>query len=151
MNAYVLLYQCGYLTLADELRYGIDLKIPNFEIRCSLAALQKTKIFVSNANSTKVKITYTSNVNYLKELFNLIINASDYLKFRYDNEALVVQAIAIFLLAKEYFVLVEDVNAKGRRDLRIDFDNNKTLIFEFKFNKKNSSTETRQKTIINVK
>ena len=50
------------------------------------------------------------------------------------------QAIAIFLLAQGYFVLLEDLSAKGRCDLRIDFDNNKTLVFEFKFNKKGSNT-----------
>ena len=44
------------------------------------------------------------------------------------------------MLSQGYFVLLEDLSAKGRCDLRIDFDNNKTLVFEFKFNKKGSNT-----------
>ena len=101
MNPYVLLYQCGYLTLADELRCGIDLKIPNFKIRHSFAILQKTKIFARN--TVIAKITYTSDVTYLKELFNLIIDASDYLKFRYDNEALVVLSYSYLLVSSRLF------------------------------------------------
>ena len=61
------------------------------------------------------------------------------------------QAIAIFLLAQGYFVLLEDPNVKGRCDLRIDFDNNKTLVFEFKFNKKASDDELLDNAITQIK
>ncbi len=55
------------------------------------------------------------------------------------------------MLAQGYFVLLEDLSAKGRCDLRIDFDNNKTLVFEFKFNKKASDDELLDNAITQIK
>ena len=142
MDSRVLLYQCGYITLAKAFKgSNILCKLPNFELKSALASLQNSYLFKNNELediSCKYSISYDLSAQQIHALLSQVLLAINYHHFKYNNESSVVLVLLGYFLGEKINAYSEDANSNGRRDLRIDFDNNKTFVFEFKFNKKGS-------------
>ena len=140
MRDEVLLYQCGYITLAKAFEGDrVFCKVANFELKSALASLNNSYLFQeSKLNDITYSISYDLSAKQIHTLLSQILLAIDYHHFKYNNESSVVIMLLGYFLGEKLNAYSEDSNTKGRRDLRIDLDNNKTLIFEFKFNKKDS-------------
>ena len=140
MDSRVLLYQCGYITLAKAFKgSNILCKLPNFELKSALASLNNSYLFQENKlNDIEYSISYDLSAQQIHALLSQVLLAINYHHFKYNNESSVVLVLLGYFLGEKINAYCEDANSNGRRDLRIDFDNNKTFVFEFKFNKKGS-------------
>ncbi len=136
MNQNVLMCQTGYLTLHSQIpnRMGIQLAIPNNEIRRSLSSLLATKIFKNTLilDENETKFFSNCSIDEMVNKFNLLLNTISYERYPITNESTFKMCLHISFLASSQPILVEQENSKGRADIILNYENRR-IVLELKY------------------
>ena len=144
MDVNVLLYQTGYLTFDKNVNESyFYLKIPNLEIKQSLADLYFTTMYDGDKVTPDLDSkfsTYETTKDFV-DLFNRILNAIDYEHYPLTQESAVTNSL--FMFFSGYGLTHTNVNvhsSKGRADLIID-DEKRRIVCELKYAKDTDNAE----------
>ena len=143
MHEAVLLYQSGYLTLAEAIDYAnpfykVKLKLPNYEIQSSIEALYYSLIYKDKYYDLETNIfNFSMSQDELLLILNKIYNCVDHEHYAIDQESLSIIPIQMYFKGNGYNVQVNSHTRLGKADLCIALDNSHYFIFEYKFNFKN--------------
>ena len=144
MDVNVLLYQTGYLTFDKNVNESyFYLKIPNLEIKQSLADLYFTTMYDGDKVTPDLdsKFSTYETTKDIVDLFNRILNAIDYEHYPLTQESAVTNSL--FMFFSGYGLTHTNVNvhsSKGRADLIID-DEKRRIVCELKYAKDTDNAE----------
>lgn len=145
----VLMCQTGYLTLRSSLTtgsFGVNLGIPNFEVRKAISSLLATKIFDSNIIMTlsmdAKELFSNGSADSIIERLNCILNCITYDNYPLTNESALVNYLNLFLTAVGIQTTIECHTSKGRADLTLELSG-RTIVFEFKYAQNKDDARTK--------
>ena len=133
-----ILYQAGCLTIKDAGGWGLDIGIPNLEVKQAFAGIIMHKL--THRDGDDLKALYWRQFNRaladrdyaaLKEIFNQFLNEFSYVGIENFNEAAFRDVIKAFLVLMGGNAYSEYPTAAGRSDLCLSTDR-ALFVFEFK-------------------
>lgn len=160
MDRRVLLFQTGYLTLAEAYRgpgdtfadvNRVKLKFPNREAEVSFKHLLSDYLFSASKGGEDIFRTYQEwflkaltarNADALMQVFNVVINSVDCFHFPIKEESMLAAILGIFMLCCGVEVNVGEHQARGIVDTRVRYDRTH-LILEYKFVRRGEKPATR--------
>ena len=135
MDQTVLMCQTGYLTLNSRLDdYKVCLKIPNSEVRRSLAKVFSSSVFSSyiRDNPEYRNIFSKADARTVVSELNGLFNSISYEKYPVNNEKAVQSYIHVFMMGGNLPVRTEVQSAAGRADIVLEYDSRR-LVLELKY------------------
>ena len=135
MDQTVLMCQTGYLTLNSRLDdYKVCLKIPNSEVRRSLAKVFSSSVFSSyiRDNPEYRNIFSKADARTVVSELNGLFNSISYEKYPVNNEKAVQSYIHVFMMGGNLPVRTEVQTASGRADIVLEYDRRR-VVLELKY------------------
>ena len=150
MNIYVLLFQCGYLTLKrgyitrDGIGFTVELWVPNLELKLLLQMVEMVegKILYGDANEDNLFSLFSltqlhtalqrHDAQLLAEVCSRVLQTCDYEHSPVTSEAALNYVLQVFFLLAGLNAIVNFHQAAGRADTILSYQDT-TLIIEYKY------------------
>ncbi len=155
INFEVLLYQTGYLTIKEVLRFGDKinyvLKVPNLEVKISLnSSLLSTIANASELNKSQNKAylaLHNANLEDFKTALVSLFASIPYENYTKNNihvyEGFYASVMYAYLSSMGFPLDVEESTNKGKLDMSLLINNNR-YVFEFKVGSQNGLQQIKQ-------